>query len=115
MLASLRERRTATARARWHATAPAPPPPGQEASARARSRLHERPRPPRAGTPRDGAGVFLVLPGAVVRCGSQLVWIAGAIAGSGPVLVSLSDAGTMLAKLSSHVSDWACGWPSTVR
>jgi hypothetical protein len=50
-----------------------------------------------------GAGVFLALVATVVAFGSLLVWIAGALAGTltghRPVLVSLSDAGTVIAQL----------------
>ena len=59
----------------------------------------------RSGAPQGGAGagVFLAIVSAVVGGGSLLIWIAGAIggvaAGHGPVLVTLSDAGTVLAKL----------------
>jgi type IV secretion system protein VirD4 len=66
-----------------------------------------------------GAGVFLAVVSAVVGGGSLLVWIAGAIggvaAGHGPVLVSLSDAGAVLAELPSHLDDPARAWPAPVR
>jgi len=75
----------------------------------------------RAGAPPGGAGagVFLAVVGGLVGTGSLLVWIAGAIAGvaagGGPVLVSLSDAGTVLAELPSHLNDPARAWPAAVR
>ena len=75
----------------------------------------------RSGAPQGGAGagVFLAIVSALVGGGSLLVWIAGAIggvaAGGGPVLVSLSDAGTVLAELPSHLNDPARAWPAAVR
>jgi type IV secretion system protein VirD4 len=77
----------------------------------------------RHGHPRHGsgagAGIFLSLVAVVVAFGSLLVWIAGALAGTltghGPVLVSLNDAGTVLAKLPNHLDDPARAWPAAVR
>ena len=75
----------------------------------------------RSGAPHGGAGagVFLAIVSVLVGGGSLLVWIAGAIggvaAGGGPVLVSLSDAGTVLAELPSHLNDPARAWPAAVR
>jgi type IV secretion system protein VirD4 len=77
----------------------------------------------RHGHPRHGsgagAGVFLTLVATVVAFGSLLVWIAGALAGTltghRPVLVSLSDAASVLAKLPSHLDDPARAWPVAVR
>jgi type IV secretion system protein VirD4 len=77
----------------------------------------------RHGHPRQGsgagAGVFLAVVAVVVAFGSLLVWIAGALAGTltghGPVLVSLSDAGSVLAQLPQHLDDPARAWPVSVR
>jgi type IV secretion system protein VirD4 len=77
----------------------------------------------RHGHPRHGsgagAGVFLTLVAVVVAFGSLLVWIAGALAGTltdhRPVLVSLSDAAAVLAKLPNHLDDPARAWPAAVR
>src|SRR4051812_35798240 len=75
-----------------------------------------RTRAPQGGA---GAGVFLAIVSAIVGGGSLLVWIAGAIggvaAGHAPVLVRLSDAGTVLAELPSHLDDPARAWPASVR
>jgi type IV secretion system protein VirD4 len=76
----------------------------------------------RHGHPRHGsgagAGIFLAVVAVVVAFGSLLVWITGALAGTltghGPVLVSLSDAGTVLAQLPGHL-DPARAWPAAVR
>jgi type IV secretion system protein VirD4 len=77
-----------------------------------------RHRHPRHGSG-AGAGIFLTLVAVVVAFGSLLVWIAGALAGTltghRPVLVSLSDAGTVLAKLPNHLDDPARAWPVAVR
>jgi type IV secretion system protein VirD4 len=75
----------------------------------------------RAGRPPGGAGagVFLALVGGVVGAGTLLVWIAGAIAGiaagGGPVLVSLDDAGSVLAELPGRLDNPARAWPAAVR
>jgi type IV secretion system protein VirD4 len=77
----------------------------------------------RHGHPRHGsgagAGIFLTLVAVVVAFGSLLVWIAGALAGTltghGPVLVSLSDAASVIAQLPQHLDDPARAWPVAVR